>query len=290
LFDDSMLYGEPWLVITELRLDEGDSLVLRGVPLDPAELEREFPQRFVEEDSVRWDAELRGVVAQRVRRFDRIVLDTRVLGRADPARCRAALLDGVRALGLAALPWTEAQQQWRARVASLRAWMPELGLPDVSDAALLGTLESWLGPFLEGRTRLSQLDAEALGEALRAPLDHAQRQALERHAPTALRVPSGLERRLEYADDGAAPVLAVKLQELFGLADTPRVAAGRVPVVLHLLSPAGRPLQVTQDLKGFWERTYPEVKKEMKGRYPRHPWPDDPWSATPTHRAKPRGT
>jgi ATP-dependent helicase HrpB len=289
LFDDSVLYGEPWLVLSELRLDDGDSLVLRGAPLDPAVLEREFPQRFVEEDSVRWDAEARGVVAQRVRRFDRLLLDTRMAGKPDPARCRAALLEGVRMLGLEALPWSETQQQWRARVASLRQWMPELGLPDMSDAALLASLEDWLGPFLEGRTRLAQLDAEALGEALRAPFDHAQRQALERHAPTSLRVPSGLERRLEYAA-GEPPVLAVKLQELFGLADTPRLAAGRVPVVLHLLSPAGRPLQVTQDLKGFWERTYPEVKKEMKGRYPRHPWPDDPWSATPTHRAKPRGT
>jgi ATP-dependent helicase HrpB len=199
------------------------------------------------------------------------------------------LLDGVRTLGLAALPWTESQQQWRARVASLRSWMPDLDLPDVSDAALLAGLDDWLGPFLAGKTRLSQLAAEELGEALRASLDHARRQALERYAPAAIRVPSGMERRIEYALD-APPVLAVKLQELFGLADGPRVADGRRALVLHLLSPAGRPLQVTQDLKGFWERTYPEVKKEMKGRYPKHPWPDDPWSAAPTHRAKPRGT
>src|SRR5690606_30753835 len=129
----------------------------------------------------------------------------------DPARCRAALLDGVRALGLDALPWTGSQQQWRARVQALRGWMPEQGLPDVSDAALLATLDDWLGPFLEGRSRLSQLDPETLGNALRAPLDHAQRQALERHAPLALVVPSGMERRIEYHAD-AAPVLAVKLQ------------------------------------------------------------------------------
>ncbi|HEX7816030.1 ATP-dependent helicase C-terminal domain-containing protein, partial [Dyella sp.] len=109
------------------------------------------------------------------------------------------------------------------------------------------------------------------------------------HAPDSVTVPSGMTRRLEYAPD-EPPVLAVKLQELFGLADTPRIAGGRVPVTLHLLSPAGRPIQVTQDLKGFWERTYPEVRKELKGRYPRHPWPDDPWTAVPTHRAKPRGT
>jgi ATP-dependent helicase HrpB len=120
-------------------------------------------------------------------------------------------------------------------------------------------------------------------------LDYGQRQQLDVQAPDQWLAPSGQHRRLEYTPDGP-PVLAVKLQELFGLADTPRVGGGRVPVTLHLLSPAGRPIQMTQDLKGFWERTYPEVKKELKGRYPRHPWPDDPWTATPTHRAKPRGT
>ncbi|MCI1727873.1 MAG: ATP-dependent helicase HrpB [Chiayiivirga sp.] len=289
LFDDSVLYGEPWLVISELRLDDGDSLIQRAAPLDLTRLEREFPARFIEEDVVRWDADARAVTAQRVRRFDRLLLESKPLGKPDPGLCRDALLDGVRTLGLAALPWTESQQQWRARVASLRSWMPDLDLPDVSDAALLAGLDDWLGPFLAGKTRLSQLAAEELGEALRASLDHARRQALERYAPAAIRVPSGMERRIEYALD-APPVLAVKLQELFGLADGPRVADGRRALVLHLLSPAGRPLQVTQDLKGFWERTYPEVKKEMKGRYPKHPWPDDPWSAAPTHRAKPRGT
>jgi ATP-dependent helicase HrpB len=134
-----------------------------------------------------------------------------------------------------------------------------------------------------------------LGEALKSLLDWSMRQKVDALAPTRITVPSGLERRIEYdyddaADAPVAPVLAVKLQELFGLADTPRIADGRVPLTLHLLSPGGKPLQITQDLKGFWDRTYPEVKKEMKGRYPRHPWPDDPWTATATHRAKPRGT
>ena len=170
---------------------------------------------------------------------------------------------------------------------ALREWMPELGLPDVSDAHLLVTLDDWLAPYLHGKRRLDALDAEELSQALSAMLDHEQRQALDVQAPDALVVPSGQVRRLDYAP-GTPPVLAVKLQELFGLADTPRVGGGRMPVTLHLLSPAGRPIQVTQDLRGFWERTYPEVKKELKGRYPKHPWPDDPWTATPTHRAKPR--
>jgi ATP-dependent helicase HrpB len=124
-------------------------------------------------------------------------------------------------------------------------------------------------------------------QALSARLDHAQRVALDQYAPESLTVPSGQQRRLDYIP-GEPPVLAVKLQELFGLADTPRVGGGRVAVTLHLLSPAGRPIQVTQDLQGFWQRTYPEVRRELKGRYPRHPWPDDPWTAPPTHRAKPR--
>jgi ATP-dependent helicase HrpB len=299
LFDDSALYGEPWLVIDELRDDMRDARVLRAAPLDPARLEREFPARFRSEDRVVWDAATRGIAAVRERRFDRIVLDSRPLARPDPARYADALVDAVRQLGLDALPWTPGLQQWRARVRSLRAWMPELAdLPGLSDAALLATLEQWLKPALAGKTRLDALSEAELGEALKSHFDWALRQRIDALAPTRIVVPSGMDRRIEYGFDedagesgmARAPVLAVKLQELFGLADTPRIADGRVPLTLHLLSPAGRPLQVTQDLRGFWERTYPEVRKEMKGRYPRHPWPDDPWNASATHRAKPRGT
>jgi len=174
-------------------------------------------------------------------------------------------------------------------VRCLREWLPELGLPDLSDEALLATREQWLKPAFAGKTRLDALDEEALGEALRSTLDWSLRQKLDSLAPRRITVPSGMERGITY-EHGRPPVLAVKLQELFGLADTPRVAEGRVPLTLHLLSPGGKPLQVTQDLRSFWANTYPEVRKEMKGRYPRHPWPDDPWTATATHRAKPRGT
>ena len=301
LFDDSALYGEPWLVINELRAlqrgDRRDSTVLRALPLDEARLQREFPQRFSSEDRVVWDPVTRGIAAVRERRFDRIVLDSRPLAKPDPSRYADALIDAVRQLGLEALPWSDSLSQWRARVRCLRAWLPELAttLPDLSDGALLATLDDWLRPALAGKTRLAALDEGRFGEALKATLDWSLRQRVDALAPTRITVPSGMERRIGYAfDDEAnapvAPVLAVKLQELFGLADTPRIAEGRVPLTLHLLSPGGRPLQVTQDLKGFWQRTYPEVKKEMKGRYPKHPWPDDPHTATATHRAKPRGT
>lgn len=289
LFDDSAVYGEPWLVIVELRDDPREALILRAAPLDEARLEREFPQRFVTEDRVVWDAARNGIAAVRERRYDRIVLDTRPLATPDRSRFAEALVDAVRQLGLDALPWTDATQQWRERVRCVRDWMPELGLPDVADDALLGTLDTWLKPALAGKTRLDALTENELSDALKSSLDWSQRQRIDTLAPTRITVPSGMERRIAYAHD-AAPVLAVKLQELFGLADTPRIADGRVPLTLHLLSPGGRPLQVTQDLRSFWERTYPEVKKEMKGRYPKHPWPDDPWTATATHRAKPRGT
>ncbi|MCT4541667.1 ATP-dependent helicase HrpB [Pseudomonas aeruginosa] len=295
LFDPSDLRGEPWLVAVELRFEARDALLLRAAPVDEARLRRDFPQRFVQEDVVRWDGDKRALVALRETRFDRIVLDSRSAGRVDPAQAAQALTEAVRELGLQALPWTDGLRQWQARTAGLRHWMPELELPDVSDAALLATLSDWLTPAFNGKTRLDALDESTLGEALKSPLPWALRQRVDQLAPVRMAVPSGMERAIHYAleADGVTPqppVLAVKLQELFGLADTPRIADGRVPLTLHLLSPGGRPLQVTQDLRNFWANTYAEVKKEMKGRYPKHPWPDDPWTATATHRAKPRGT
>jgi ATP-dependent helicase HrpB len=294
IFDDSALHGEPWIVASELRHEARDSLVLRGAPLDESRLQRDFPQRFTEADHVRWDPAKRALVAQRERRYDRIVLDARPAGRVDPAQAARALTEAVRELGLDALPWSDAARQWQARVEAVRAWMPELAaqLPDLSGEALLATLDDWLLPAFAGKTRLDALAEAELAEALRHRVDWNLRARIDALAPPRIAVPSGMERAIAYAleADGTPqpPVLAVKLQELFGLADTPRIADGRVPLTLHLLSPAGRPLQVTQDLRGFWDRTWPEVRKEMKGRYPKHPWPEDPWSARPTHRAKPR--
>ena len=294
LFDDSALYGEPWIVASELRFEAKDALLLRGAPVDEAYLRQAFAAHFREGDEVRLDANKRALVSERIERFDGIVLSSKSAGRADPALAAKALTDAVRALGLSVLPWSESLSQWRVRVQCLRAWLPELALPDLSDAALLASLDAWLKPVFVNKTRLDALDESELTEALKSGVDWNLRQRIDQLAPTRMLVPSGMERRIEYAlddhGDATSPVLAVKLQELFGLAETPRVADGRVPLTIHLLSPGGRPLQVTQDLRGFWERTYPEVKKEMKGRYPRHPWPDDPWNAVATHRAKPRGT
>ena len=192
----------------------------------------------------------------------------------------------VQASALALLPMNETVRQLQGRMMLLRSAFPEAGWPDVSDTALCDSLDRWLAPHLEGVTsakRLAQLD---ITELLRRSLDYRQQRELEELAPTHQSVPSGSRVRIDYA--GEMPVLAVKLQELFGLAVGPSVCGGRVPLLLHLLSPAGRPIQVTRDLRGFWDGSYQQVKKELKGRYPRHPWPDDPWSAVPTRRVKPR--
>lgn len=285
----SGLTGEPWLAVSDLDGSVADARIRRAAPFDPDLLEKHYPERFQTMRELKYDAATQAAQQRVERRFGAILLSRRVEPTKDPEAVRAALIGGVRALGLHVLPWTEAHTRWRARVQWLAEALPEAGLPDWSDAGLLANAEAWLGHALDGVTRLSQIRADRLGEALLGQLDWPQRQLVETEAPDALTVPSGMSRRLEYPS-GSPPTLSVKLQELFGLADTPRIARGRVPVTLHLLSPGGQPMQVTQDLKGFWDRTYPEVRKELKGRYPKHPWPEDPWTATPTHRAKPRRT
>ena len=238
---------------------------------------------------VRWDTQQQVVVARREQRFGALVLDSKPMTSADPEKLRTAMLDGIRRLGIDALPWSTDARDWQARVLSLRHWLPEENWPDVADATLQQTLAQWLGPYLDGITRREHLTRLDLLAALKSHLDWERSQRLDKAAPTNITVPSGSHLRLEYRP-GESPVLAVKLQEMFGLADTPKVAHGKVPVTLQLLSPARRPIQVTQDLRGFWERTYGEVRKELKGRYPRHPWPDDPWNAAPTARARRRRT
>ncbi len=288
LFDDSLLSGETWLVIAELHDAVGNARIVRAAPVAEADLREEFGQRFTSEERVQWH-DVRGALsAERVQLFDRIVLARAPLPKPDHAACAAALSDAIGRRGLDALPWNDSTRQWRERVRCVREWFPEEDAwPLVDDGPLMLSRGSWLEPALLGKTRFDALGADELATALHTLLDSSQRRRLDAIAPTHLRVPSGMERALVYAA-GAPPVLACKLQELFGLADTPRVAEGRVPLTLHLLSPAGRPLQVTQDLRSFWDRTYPEVRSEMLRRYPRHPWPQDPWTAPPTHRAKAR--
>jgi len=278
---------QPCIAAASIDAGETEGLIYLAAPMSLENLRTYFPTHIRNEDVIRWDVQDQAVITRREERFGALVFDSRPLSKPDPDKMRAAMLDGVRRLGLEGLPWTREARDWQARVLSLRHWLPQENWPDVSDAALAATLETWLGPYLDGVTRREHLARLDLLSILRAQLDWDMGRRLEEGAPTHLQVPSGSRVRLEYIP-GESPVLKVKLQEMFGLADTPRVAWGKVPVTLHLLSPARRPIQVTQDLRGFWERTYAEVKKELKGRYPKHPWPDDPWRAQPTARAKRR--
>ncbi len=276
---------KPMLVAATLDAGETEGRIFLAAEVAIEKFRTEFAAHIETRDVVRWDDATAAVVARREERYGALMLGASALKDADPEAVRAAMTEGLRHLGLDALPWSDATNDLRARIGSMRAWFPDESWPDLTDATLMESLDQWLGPHLYGLSRREHLARLDLAAVIEAMLDHAQKRRLDADAPTHVSVPSGSRIRLDYRP-GESPVLSVKLQEMFGLADTPRVARGRVPVTLHLLSPARRPIQVTQDLKGFWERTYAEVKKELKGRYPKHPWPDDPWNAVPTARAK----
>ena len=282
LTDDDPLVGETCLALAHLDAGDREGRIYLAAPLAVDDLEATLAKHITEQTVINWDSRQQVVIARQQRRLGQLILTSRELNQPDGSAVAQAMTDGIRQMGLDCLPWRDSDHQWQARVLSLRQWLPEQHWPDVSDPALLATLERWLTPYLTGVSRRDHLKTLPLTDILTGLLDWPQQQALTRLAPTHWQVPSGARRPLTYQSDATAPVLAVKLQELFGLAETPRIAEGRVAVTLHLLSPARRPIQVTQDLAGFWNRTYPEVKKELKGRYPKHPWPDDPWNAVPT--------
>ncbi len=275
------------LVASDLDGAGEESRIRVAAALDEELLREHLAPRILHGEEVAWDARSEAVIARRVERLGQVILRERRLHPPPPEPMAQAMLEGVRAMGLGALPWSEEARALQARVLSLRHWCPEEDWPDLGDAALGERLEKWLLPYLQGIGRREQLGRLDLAAILLAMLPWEQQRRLDEGAPTHLQVPSGARKRLRYTP-GESPVLAVKLQEMFGLADTPRVAWGKVAVTLHLLSPAQRPIQVTQDLRGFWGRTYAEVKKELKGRYPKHPWPEDPWSAPATARTRRR--
>ena len=274
-----------------------------AAPLGQDELELAFADQITTTDEVRYDATTQRVTGRRVRRLGALLLDEKVIGQPDAALVARALLDYLQEAGVSKLNWTPAARQLQERLEFLRLHFPtaETGLttdneqpttihwPAFDDDTLTRELADWLGPHLTGLKTLDQVQRLDLYEPLlaRLPGGWQQRQELDRLAPAALEVPSGSHITLDYSDP-AAPVLAVKLQELFGLTETPTVAAGRVPLLLHLLSPGGRPAQVTRDLRSFWEKGYFEVRKDLKGRYPRHPWPDKPMEHIPTRLTKKR--
>ena len=278
------LQGSPFLVVAAMDAGQRDGRIFSAVPVTAREIEHRLGPHLQRLTEVAWRDN--AVRASELVRYEALVLEERPAKAVDPEQLRAALLQGIRQQGLDCLPWDRDARDWQARLLSLRQWEPQAGWPDCSDEALLANLTDWLGPWLDGVSRLDHLQRLDLEKVLRGLLDWNRQQEMDRAAPTHIPVPSGSRKRLEYRP-GEPPVLAVKLQEMFGLHDTPRVGNGQVPVMVHLLSPAQRPVQVTQDLRGFWQRTYQEVKKELKGRYPKHYWPDDPFSAIPTARVRP---
>jgi ATP-dependent helicase HrpB len=287
LLEEDRLAASQYLVAAQLDAGQTEGSIRLAAAIDEVSL-RSLPDLALElVETVKWDSERRAVSARLEERLGALRLSSRPIEEADGEAVKAAMLEGIRGLGLDCLPWNRHSRQWRERVLCLAQWEPEAGWLDLGDDWLLANLQSWLAPWLDGIRRADQLQRLDLLAILKSLLGWDQQKALDAAAPTHLQVPSGSRKQLEY-QLGSPPVLAVRLQEMFGLAETPRICHGRVPVMLHLLSPAQRPIQVTQDLKGFWDRTYSEVKKELKGRYPKHYWPDDPYQAEPTARAKPR--
>ncbi|MCI5146932.1 MAG: hypothetical protein D3923_15770 [Candidatus Electrothrix sp. AR3] len=264
-----------------------DGRIFLAASLEEEEVLELFQEELVEQEEVVWESKAQRVASRSSLRLGGLVIRERPLAAPDPAAVQAALLTGIRDLGLGVLNWTPADRLLQARLASLKDWQPEANWPDFSDPFLLAELEDWLLPYLSGMRNLKECAGLNLTKILLARLDFRQQQQLERNAPTHLQVPSGSRVRLEYCS-GQPPILAVRLQELFGLAETPTVCQGRVPVLLHLLSPARRPVQITQDLRGFWDSSYFAVRKELKGRYPKHHWPEKPWLAEATARVKRR--
>lgn len=283
----SNLRSQPFIVAVEVEGGgaEGEIHMASAVTLEA--VRTGCAGAVARERRVFWDEREGRVVAREEERLGAVVLSERVVT-PEKGEIGQALLGGVLSgPGLSGLNWNDEARQLQNRVNFLRRVLPEEGLPDLSDRALAESLDRWLLPYLDGVRSLAHLARVDLREPLKGMLEWRQQRLVDDEAPTHLKVPSGSRIALEYPAEGD-PFLAVKLQEMFGLAETPRVARGRVPVVIHLLSPARRPIQVTSDLKSFWNGAYREVCKELKGRYPKHPWPDDPWNAPATRHVKKR--
>jgi ATP-dependent helicase HrpB len=279
-----------FIVAVDLDDRDREARVQLAAPIAREELLEYFGHELVRADEQAWDARTESVVARRVIRLGQLIVEEKPLHDAPRAASTAAMLDGLRALGLDALPWSDDARDFVARAEFVRALgRSDLGAwPDFRAEALAADL-GWIEPFLDGITRRSQLSRVPLLDALRARLDYTQQRKLEELAPTHLGLPTGTRTPIDYRSDNA-PVASMRMQEVFGMAATPRIGGGAVPVTFELLSPGRRPLQVTRDLASFWGNAYLDVRKDMRGRYPRHYWPENPLEAEPTRRAKPRGT
>ena len=282
------LSREPYLAIASLQGAAEKARILTAAPITLAEIEAHFGSSITDEESVAFDPQTGSVRGRAVRRLGRLVLGDRAIAKVSDGAVQAALLAEIRRRGVAELPWEKSAEQFRARIAFLHA---RLGgdWPDVSDAALAETLPDWLGPFLNGKRRVDAVTPGLLQEGLASLVPWDKRALMDRLAPTHFDAPSGSRVPIDYSNENG-PVLEIRVQELFGLDRHPAVADGAVPVTVTLLSPGHRPIQITKDLPGFWRGSWRDVRSDMRGRYPKHVWPDDPLAAQATARAKPRGT
>jgi ATP-dependent helicase HrpB len=269
--DTQSLAKHEFIVAVDLDDTDRDARILLAASIDRDDLEEYLPERLQRSESIEWNSREQAVVARRVVKLDEIVLEEKPLPGASPDETRTAMLQGVRELGIDALPWTRDARGLQARIEFARRYA-DPSWPTVSDAALTQSLDYWLAPWLDGVTRRDHLSRLSMVDILRGLLSWDQQRELDRLAPTHLQVPSGSNIRIDYLDE-SAPVVSVRLQEVFGLHSTPLIGNGRVPVTFKLLSPAQRPVQVTRDLAGFWRGTYADVRKDMRGRYPKHYWP-----------------
>lgn len=282
--------AEDYLVIAEVDGSEPESVIFLAAPVSFDGLSEYCKDMIAYRQFIGWDRRSRAVLCRRHVLIGKAVLKDFPLPDPDADKVAEAMCEGIRQLGIEALPWTRQLRSWQSRVLLMKSVAAEgAEWPDVSDGGLLSTVETWLIPFLSGVTRAGQLSRIDLSSALFSLLPWKQRNALDRLAPTHFTVPSGSRIPIDYSNP-EAPVLSVRLQEMFGAVETPAIAGGAIPLLLHLLSPAGRPVQVTSDLKSFWQTAYFDVRKDLKGRYPRHYWPDNPLDAIPTSRAKRRNS
>jgi ATP-dependent helicase HrpB len=285
------LSSQEFIVAVDLDDRDRDARILLAAPLAKADLTQNFADRILSATVIEWNSREEAVIARRIVKLDSLVLEERPLDPVPPEAARSAMLTGVRELGLAALPWDRDARDLQARMEFVRGLAREdlRQWPAVDDPTLLMSLETWLSPFLDGITRREHLARVPLAEALRALLSWEERRTLDELAPSHLTVPTGSQIRINYLEEGG-PSVAVRLQEVFGLAQTPHIAGGAVRVTFKLLSPAQRPVQITRDLAGFWQGSYADVRKHLRGRYPKHYWPENPLEAAPTRGARPRKT
>jgi ATP-dependent helicase HrpB len=281
------LAREPFLAVAEVAGGASAARILAAAAITAEGLAQAVAPHLEEREEVAFDRQTRALRARAVRSFGALVLGERPLPVPGTEAAARTLARGLVSLGLDVLPWSKALIQWRERVLFLRRASGD-DWPDLSDATLRSTAEAWLAPFLVGKAGLADIGPDTLNEALRALLPWPLQRRLDAEAPTHLEVPTGSRIPIDYGGE-EGPVLAVRVQELFGLDQHPSLAGGRTPLILHLLSPAQRPIQITRDLPGFWRGSWAAVRAELRGRYPKHPWPEDPVAASPTRRAKPRG-